>query len=443
MNALRLAFCFAAIGSTAPTRPAERPNILLILVDDLGKEWLSCYGSEESQTPQIDRLAAAGVRFDCVYATPLCTPTRHEMLTGRYPFRTGWTTHHDTPRWGGQHLDPAREITFARLLRDAGYATAIAGKWQINDLRVDPDILRKHGFDCHCVWPGFEADSPRDVERYFDPFVQIDGRRPRMPEAFGPDVHVDYLIEFMRRHRDRPFLAYCPMVLVHTPFTKTPHNRDTSATGVALYPGMIAYMDHLVGRLVQALDELDLRDRTIVLFTSDNGAPGLRCRANGRVVTGGKGKLTEPGICVPFIVSGPGMVPQGQVSSALVDFTDILPTLVELAGAGLPPGVTIDGRSFARDLTGRGQPQRPREWIFSQLGTQRVIRNERYKLWSDGRFYDLKNDPLETRDLSQSADPVIAEARARLSGALRSLPPDARLPFAPCTQPAGARGTDR
>ncbi|HOA75929.1 MAG TPA: sulfatase-like hydrolase/transferase [Phycisphaerae bacterium] len=414
-----------AAGSNAD----ERPNFLFILADDLGKEWLSCYGSETHRTPNIDRLAESGVRFENVWATPLCTPTRHELLTGRYPFRTGWTVHNDVPRWGEPCFHWDREYCLVRSLREAGYATAISGKWQINDLRTHPDALARHGFDEHCVWPGFETGNPPAAERYFNPFLQINGKRQTQEGKFGPDLLCDFTIEFMKRHKDRPFFAYHAMVLPHPPMTRTPANRDTTATGVALYPGMVDYVDGIVGRLVSAVKELGIERRTVVVFAADNGSPGLRARMRGLDVVGGKTQLTEPGICVPFMVCWPGQFPAGVVSHELVDFTDVLPTILDLAGIKPPAGVTLDGRSFAsalrRDATAGGT----REWIFSQLGENRVIRDKRYKLWSDGRFFDLQADPLERQDLSGSELPAHQAAREKLQRVLDSLPADQTLPF--------------
>lgn len=402
------------------------------MADDLGKEWLSCYGSEGHKTPNLDRLAAGGIRLENVYCTPLCTPTRHVLLTGRYPFRTGWTVHHDAPRWGGQYFDWKREVTFARLLRAAGYATAVAGKWQINDLRVHPDGLYHHGFDEHCMWTGFETGNPPSAERYFDPFIVHNGKRATHAGKFGPDVFAEFLVDFMKRNKDRPFLAYYGMVLTHTPFTKTPRNLDTTAEKIALFPGMVDHTDHLVGRLVKALDDIGIRENTIVVFTTDNGTVrGVKCLANGRLVDGGKASLADRGICVPLIVNGPGLVPGGRETDELIDFSDMLPTLVELAGAQLPIDVTLDGRSFADTLLGRPDGRPKRDWIFSQLGERRVIRDKRFKLWSDGRFYDLAADPLEERDLAGSSDREVVAVRARLERVLNSLPANAKLPWPP------------
>ncbi len=380
------------------------------------------------------------MRFTNVWATPLCSPTRVELLTGRYPFRTGWTVHHDSPRWGGQYFDWRREITFARMLKSAGYATAIAGKWQINDLRVQRDALQRHGFDEHCVWPGFETGNPISDSRYYDPYLQINGERRVHKGEFGPDVCSEFLIDFMRRHRDRPFLAYDSMLLVHGPNTTTPANRNAKEKGGALYPGMTAYLDDIVGREIRALDELGLRDNTIVIFLSDNGAPGTHCRANGIEIVGGKSKLTEAGIAMPMIVYAPGRVAPGTTSDDLVDFSDIFPTLAALCGASLPADVTIDGRSFADILAGKSPKQPRRSWIYSQLGPNRVIRDKQWKLWSDGKFFDAQADFLETKDLANDADPAAQAARKRLAAALDAFPADTVLPF-PNTRPP-AKGAE-
>ena len=144
----------------------DRPNIIFIMVDDMGRDWVSCYGAQHP-TPNIDRLASQGVRYETAWCIPICTPTRVTLLTGQYPFRHGWTQHYDVPRWGGDGLKWTKFTTFARVLRDSGYATAIGGKWQINHLGKQPDALKKHGFDEHCVWMGVEADRPETKQRYW------------------------------------------------------------------------------------------------------------------------------------------------------------------------------------------------------------------------------------------------------------------------------------
>src|SRR5262245_4302434 len=305
---------------TSSLRADGRPNIVFIMADDMGREWVSCYGAAQ-RTPHIDRLAAQGVRFLNAWSSPICTPTRCQLLTGRYPFRTGWTDHHDVPRWGGKGLDPEREVTFARLLKQAGYATAIGGKWQINDLRKDPEILKKHGFDEHRVWVGFEAGNPPSAQRYWEPFLQTNGERKTHVGQFGPDLVNDFLIDFIKRHRDGPFLAYYPMMLPHPPYVPTPPRKNDPPKGQqALYGGMVTYIDHLVGRIVKAVDELGLADRTIILFTTDNGSPVAGGQIDGQAYPAGKGRIADCGMHEPFVVRAPGLSKGGRVTDDLVDF---------------------------------------------------------------------------------------------------------------------------
>jgi len=233
----------------------------------------------------------------------------------------------------------------------------------------------------------------------------------------------------MKRHKDGPFFAYYPMVLTHTPFTRTPHNMDTTHEGIALFPGMVDYADFLVGRLIETLDALKIRDRTIVIFTADNGTvSGVTCRMRGHLVDGGKGGLSERGICMPFIVNAPGRVPAGTVTDALVDFADLFPTFVQLARAPMPENLVLDGHSFADLLLGKANDS-TRTWIYSRLGDGRVIRDKRFKLCNDGRLYDLKADPWEEHDLTGREPPAAARARAKLAAVLQSFPPDAKMPL--------------
>jgi len=215
---------------------------------------------------------------------PQCTPTRVTLLTGQYPWRHGWVNHWDVPRWGaGCHFDWRHNASFARLLKQAGYATAAAGKWQINDFRVTPDAMEKHGFDDYCMWTGFEAGNPPSAQRYWNPYLHTRAGSRTYRGQYGEDIFSDFLIDFARRNKTRPMLLYYPMCLTHDPFEPTPHEKDAKGRE-ACFKAMVRYMDHTVGKLVCALDELDLRKRTIVIWTTDNGeerdagggAPGLR-----------------------------------------------------------------------------------------------------------------------------------------------------------------------
>ncbi len=399
----------------------NRPNILFIMVDDLGKEWISCYGAEDIETPNIDALAKTGMRFENAYSMPQCTPSRTTLLTGQYPWRTGWVNHWDVPRWGVGYFDfkLRRNMTFARILKTAGYATAAVGKWQINDFRVTPDAMKKHGFDGWCMWTGYETGNKASAERYWDAYINTPQGSKTYAGRFGPDIYTDHLIRFITEHKDQPMMLYFPMVLTHGPLTTTPDEPDIKNSHEK-FKAMIRYTDLLVGRLCKTLDELRIRDRTIIIFTTDNGSGGGHTGTlNGIKIRGGKAKKTENGVCAPFIVNCPGLVPQGVVTDALTDFTDLLPTFAELGGAEVPKDLKIDGVSIAPLLLGKTKDS-DRKWIMA-LGhgaarldkkgvrgkadyTERVIRDKRYKVWvSEQRkitqLYDLQSDPLEQKNL--------------------------------------------
>jgi len=434
--------CLFLLLAAAVGAAAEKPNIVFIMVDDLGPEWVSSYGAEGIETPNIDKLAQQGMSFENAYSMPQCTPTRATLLTGQYPFRHGWVNHWDVPRWGaGGHFDPKHNVTFARQLKAVGYATGIAGKWQINDFRVQPDVLREHGFDEWSMWTGYETDNPPSAERYWDPYVYSDERPSQTyPGRFGPDLYNEFTLEFVERHRDEPFLLYYPMVLTHGPLVHTPHE-PFAETKYEKHRAMVRYTDYLVGRLVKKLEDAGVREKTYVIFTTDNGTSGgIDGRLNGREVRGGKAKLTENGPRQPFIVTGPG-VPAGTRTDALTDFSDLMPTFVELAGADLPNGYVMDGRSLADVFHGK-DPEGPRDWILAmghgparldEKGVRpvvdyanRVVRDKRYKVHViDGRvarLHDLKDDPGEERNLIKSQEAGHRTALARLSAVVAGFP---------------------
>jgi arylsulfatase A-like enzyme len=445
---LALAFALVLL-ATSSAHSAERPpNFLFILGDNLGKDWFGCYGGDGNHTPQVDKLAAGGVKFSTCYTTALCSTTRVQLYTGRYPFHTGWHTHHDAAIYGGGGFDWRRETTFMRVLQSAGYATAIAGKWQINDLYDQTDALEQHGFDEHLVWTGALAgeglaearwqaslktgdESHRAFEsRYWDPVIFRNGQRDEIKGRFGPDVYADYLVDFMSRNRERPFLAYYSCPLTHVPPVPTPHSLDKSASEQEQYVGMVEYIDYQVGHLIAELERLGLRENTIVIFTTDNGSSKrFTNTVGGKKAPGGLGTLSEGGLDVPLVVNCPGEVAKGRVSDALVDCSDFFPTLAELAGAKIPSGLVIDGKSFAGQLGENASTSQQRDWIFTQYANVRVVRDHRYKLYSTGEQYDIVADQEETKNLAGSDDKEAEASRRRLQAVLDSLPPTAELPF--------------
>jgi arylsulfatase A-like enzyme len=391
------------------------PNIILILVDDLGKEWISIYGGEDVSTPNIDQLAKSGMLFNKVYSMPQCTPSRVSLLTGQYPFRHGWVNHWDVPRWGGgAHFDESMNPSLVKELKSAGYRTCIAGKWQIDDFRVEPDALTKNGFDEFCMWTGYEGGIEASSRRYQDPYIFTNAGSKTYAGSFGPDVFRDFIMDFFTRNKEIPFFVYYPMVLTHTPFVDTPD--ESAADNLGKHKAMV---------------DNGVRDNTIVVLTTDNGTVGnITGSYRGEKISGGKSGTGEAGICAPFIVSWPGHIKSGHQSDALIDFTDILPTFLDIAGVGEKNKWTsanashiIDGKSFKKVLF-VGAERSERAWILGMGGgnnarltekgvenqyvfRDRVLSNERYKLYIDHsrkpeKFFDLRNDPFERFNILDS-----------------------------------------
>ena len=418
-------------------------NLMLILVDDLGKEWVGCSGGDGGLTPNIDKLATEGMRFENFYCMPQCTPTRVTLLTGQYPFRHGWVNHWDVPRWGGGcSFDPKLNPCFPRDLREHGWKTVAAGKWQIDDFRQEPDAMVQAGFDHYCMWTGYEAGNPVSGQRYQDPYIFCDGVSRARPDAFGPDVFTDYLVNFIDQHASDRFFMYYPMVLTHSPLVATPADPQAK-TKLGKHRAMVRYTDRLVGRLMSALERNKIRDRTIVIFTTDNGtARNITGRISGRPISGGKSKTLESGICVPFIASCPGTIPEGVVSKALVDITDLSATFSDIAKIPNRPKAT-HGRSFRSVLFGESTAS-PRQWIMSMGGgnhakltdagvenqywfRDRVLRNDRYKIYINSnreaeKMVDLRRDPEENLNILNSATPEIAAARRLFMKAVDQMP---------------------
>ncbi len=409
------------LGEQAASKRGSRPNILFIMADDLGAECLGCYGGTSYKTPHLDALARTGIRFAHGHSTPLCSPSRVQVMTGRYPFRTGWPTMINARPADKQFLDP-RERTFGHVLKAAGYATALAGKWQLCHFEERPDHVRQCGFDDYCCW--MWRYKGKKTHRYWSPAIWQDGKpRQDVRDRYGPDVFCDSLIDFMTRNRSRPFLAYYPMTLTHGPFLPTPDTKRAGREGKkrrgggANYAAMVAYMDKLVGKLVAALDRLGLRENTLILFTGDNGTPRqITSKVGAARIQGGKGKMTEAGTHVPLIANWKGTAPGGRVCEDLVDFSDMMPTFAELAGADLSKGAAIDGRSFAPQL--RGRQGAPREWIYCQLGKARWVRTVRWKLYATGKLYDMKADPTEAAAIAPGTGNEHAEAARKRLGAI-------------------------
>jgi arylsulfatase A len=408
----------AKLCAAEPAKAQVKPNIVFVLIDDFGYENVTANGGESYKTPVMDRLAATGVRFEQCHVQPLCTPTRVELMTGL-------SNRRNYANFG--FMDPSQK-TFGNLLKEAGYATCIAGKWQLGNGWDGP----KHfGFDEYALWQLFKKGP-----RYKNPQLEINGKAfTYSNNEYGPDIVSDYVLDFIQRKKDVPFFVYYPMMLTHSPFDATPDSSDYlkeqpgSGKGKKGSSGhfadMTAYTDKLIGKLIAKLEELKLRDNTLVLILGDNGtAKGMPARFQGRDVKGGKGTSTEWGTHVPCIGSWPGHFASGKVSPGLIGAVDVLPTLCEAAGVTVPAELKIDGRSFLPQL--RGEKGNPRDglyvWYHPRGGPTAMFEfahDQNYKLYADGKFYNVAKDDLEKSPLAVGAlDDTAKAAKAKLQALL-------------------------
>ena len=389
--------------STASAVADDRPNIVLIMADDFGYECVTCNGGQSYETPRLDAMAAGGMRFTQCHSQPVCTPTRVQIMTGRCNSRNYWA-------FGSLH---ARELTFGHLLDAAGYATCIAGKWQLSGRGTQyPGTHPDHsGFDKWCLW---HMDDQTAGSRYWNPTIKADGRLLTDTDGrFGPDIFCDYLLEFISRNKKRPFFAYYPMALTHGPTHPTPDTAGYDPTtkprrDPAHFGGMVNYTDKIVGRILDHLQREGLAEKTLVLFTGDNGTDKkLTSQFEGRTVQGGKGRKLDVSTHVPLIAYWKGTVPKGRVCRDLIDFSDMTPTFVEMSRAVVRKGLEFDGVSFLPQL--RGERGSPKPYIFcyyekgkydadgpAEKGQPALwVHDGRWKLLDSGNFFDLKNDPDE------------------------------------------------
>ncbi len=376
---------------------ADRPNFLIIFTDDQGYGDLSCFGSEIIRTPRIDKLAEEGTRFTSFYAQVVCGPSRSALLTGRYPVRSGgWSM-------------PASEITIGELLQKAGYTTACLGKWDVSNRAPIPERMpNAQGFDYFRGTLGAN-DNGRVV------LYENNEQGPRIDDMGSlTRSHTDKAIEFLTANRDKPFLLYLAHNMVHSIIDASPDFKGKSKGG--LYADAVEEIDFHTGRLLDALDELGLSEKTIVIFTTDNGPwnnmqEGLRKRHHGAIAWGssgplreGKGSTYEGGLRVPCVVRWPGHVPAGRVSDATFATIDFLPTFATLGGYDVPGDRIIDGVDQTKLLLG-GEGAREDYFYFCK-NEMHGVRKGKWKLVLPDRklFYGYVDDrgsgEVELYDLS-------------------------------------------
>ena len=450
------AFLVAALVPASTRADDNRPpNFVIILADDLGYGDLGCFGSDAIATPRIDRMARQGARLTDFYtAAPFCSPSRAALLTGRQPARCGVpyvlfpAEHHGLPE---------DEVTIAELLRTRGYATACIGKWHLGwDTPFRP---ARHGFD---EFFGLPYSNDSNEWPVGSPFLQVHGLEP-LPLVDGETVveapvdqatltrrYTERALDFVERHRDRPFLLYLPHTMPHIPQHASAAFEGRSRDG--LYGDCVEELDWSIGVLLDALHDLGIARKTLVIVTSDNGAvvrralpnpnerfPGRSWGGSNVPLRGGKGMTFEGGIRVPAVAWWPGTIEPGRLIDAPVSMMDIFPTLATLAGVSLPVGRVIDGTDRSDLLLGRGREAEGGAWpLYHYFGVQlQAIRDGRWKLfvsidgppeprpislwydhvpgllerqhrrWPRPTLYDLAADPGETTDVSADHPEVV------------------------------------
>lgn len=423
---LLLAFASVAYAQSQP----QPKNIVLIMADDVGIECFGCYGGEDYQTPRIDALAASGLRFSHAYSQPLCTPTRLEIMTGRENHRN----------WMYFGILPPQEKTFGHMMQQFGYETCIAGKWQLQsyDPPDFPNADRRRGKGMHPRDAGFSEYSLFHAlhtedkgSRYANPTFLRNGKLHTVDGAYGEDLSVEFILDFMSRNKAKPMFVYYPMALPHWPMVPTPISKawqdpeQRLDESTAYFPDMVEYMDELVGRLVDGIEKLGLREDTLVLFYSDNGTDRrITSTFAGREVQGGKNTTAQTGIRVPLIANWPGKI-KPRVTRDLVEAADFVPTLAELAGKSVPEPWQIDGFSFAPTLF-RSDLSAARDWAFfwydprpgwdkDKFSRSIFALDHNYKLFGDGRMYDIAGTNLREQPIDvNSLTPKQTAAREQL-----------------------------
>lgn len=423
------------------TAQQKKPNIVLILADDLGIGDLGAYGQKIIQTPNIDRLAAHGLKFTQFYSgTTVCAPSRSALMTGQHTGHTYVRGNKEIKPEGQEPLADSVQ-TLAMLLKKAGYTTGAFGKWGLGMVGTTGDPNRK-GFD-----EFFGYNCQRQSHRYYpthlwdnDRKVVLEGNDLIHQVHYAPQLIQEKTLEFVEKNRDKPFFLFIPTVIPHAElagpedafyrkyenrFEETPHKGNdygpqalvpgytSVAKPQATYAAMVERMDHYVGEVVEKLKALNLLENTLIIFTSDNGAhsEGGANPAFFNSTAGFRGKKTdlyEGGIRVPFIVQWPAQIKQPRVSDHVAAFWDLLPTFTELTGA--PPAHYTDGLSLVPVLTGKGkQAHHPYlYWEFHEKGGSQAVRAGQWKLVklqvrdkdkTTYELYNLKKDPAETRNL--------------------------------------------
>lgn len=430
-----------AAGMAADDAASAKPNIVVILADDLGAEAVGCYGGKQFldgrntvlgpvRTPNIDAMAASGMRFARAYATPVCSPSRAELLTGKYNYRVGF---HDILGRNGaaRELDAKSHPTIASVLKSAGYLTGAMGKWHLGPLP---------GLKENLADPSHDTNFPHVRACGFDRQFMVAGAHlseygEPQEGKYTPDILDAWTFRFLNEAKasNKPFFLYYASPLPHFPYLPTPLNPDGSRGDpsdprskmhgdMKNFPFLVEYLDKEVGKILAKLKELGLDENTLVIFAGDNGTPEWMVTEmkDGRKIRFGKATLNDTGSWVPLIASWPAMIHTGSVYDGLVDFSDILPTCLQIAGVPAPAG--IDGVSFAPQL--EGKTGEPRQWVHSLYNDKWFVRDAHWKLRENGELHDMSNAPYEEKPVAPDKDtPVSKAARESLQAVADKLHP--------------------
>ncbi len=384
-----------------------KPNVILIMADDIGFECLSINGSTSYKTPVLDSLALNGINFTNTISQPLCTPSRVKIMTGKFNYKNyDYFT----------YLNP-KEKTFGNLFKENGYKTAIVGKWQLNGLVHELDGYYDNtrpnhfGFDEYSLWQLTKAK--KYGERFANPLIEQNGALlPRDQNAYGPDIVSDYAVDFIKRNKDQPFFLYYPMLLVHDPFVPTPDSPEWAALNTRsmqdnrFFGDMVAYMDKVIGKIIIALKEQGITDNTLILFVGDNGTKNtLVSQTQNGPVKGAKGNTITHGNHVPMVANWPGKIKNSKNYTGLINFSDFYSTFSDILGV---PNES-DGVSMMDVFNGEESVERETTTTYyDPKWSQRVnqfrnvyAQDSRYKLYKDGKFFDMQNDVLETQPLNE------------------------------------------
>lgn len=394
--------------TSALPAPNRKPNIIMILVDDIGYEVPGYTGGQSYSTPNVNRLAQQGMQFTHCIATPNCCPSRVELLSGKYSFRnySEWSIYNTAAP------------TFVSLLKGAGYATCVAGKWQFDGGDASAKAM---GFDKYLLhYPFLLPDGNDDYHRYKNPVLYSNGAylpSSQTQGKYADDMFVDYISKFIDSNKKKPFFVYYPLSLCHFPFQPTPDDPEYAAfdpethkTNPRFFPSMVKYMDKKVGEVVSKIESSGLANNTYIIFSSDNGSPeSILSQFNGRTIQGGKNHSNDFGVHVPLVVYCPGKIAPGTVQRNIVDYSDFFKTITDLgkvgtakvAGAGI-----LDSKSFAPYINS-STPVTPRTWAYcywkpdplrAPVQNKHFVQDLNYKLYdstNSNRFYNILVDSLE------------------------------------------------